>query len=127
MTINTGLIAALKAAAVPGAERTYMGMAIGQPAYPYLVINHIAGGDDNFTPRDSRNEVWQILAVTDNPLTAAAAMEAIRGALHLRPIVVAGWLCLDVQHELPVYQSDEVGGSIIYLWGGRYRVRLVKE
>jgi len=112
----------LIAAGVNGGTAIFDSLAPAGQAYPYVVFQYVAGGDENSSPLDTRSEIWQVKAVTDQHQQAGELAEAIRAALHQQALVISGWRHLWTAHEKPVWMVEAVGQQI-YHAGGTYRIR----
>lgn len=98
---------------------------LGQ-AYPMVVFQYVAGGYENVDSLDSRNELWQVKAVTEQHSQAATLAEAIRAALHQQNLTVTGWRHLWTAQEDHVWLVETVSNRPLYHMGGLFRIRLHK-
>src|SRR5574341_506459 len=89
----------LIAAAVNGGSAIFDTQAPAGQSYPYVVFQYVAGGDENLTALDTRSELWQVKAVTDNHAAAGTLAAAIRNALHDQSLTVSGWRHLWTRQE----------------------------
>lgn len=96
---------------------------IGQP-YPFVVFQYVAGGYEHLDGLDSRNELWQVKAVTEQHAEAETLAEAIHIALHHQPLMITGWRQLWTAQEDHVWMVETAARRHIYHAGGLFRIRL---
>ncbi len=96
---------------------------IGQD-FPVIVFQYIAGGYENLDTLDTRNELWQVKAVTEEHGQAETLAEAIRAALHQQPLTLTGWRHLWTAQEDHVWMVESAARRTIYHAGGLFRIRL---
>lgn len=111
--LGTAIRAALGTAVIGG--RVYLSMAAQGAALPYVVLTPVGGGDENATPRDAMDVLWQTDVVADDGAEALGHAETIRAALHMtaggsaEPVVLGyGWALQTILHETPVYWVEQV-------------------
>lgn len=123
LEVSDGIRARLIAAGFAGGSIWY-GLAPENQAYPYFIINHIAGGDENYTSVDTRQELWQVKVVHSNPATAKTNQNNLKAALHRQEtnLTVSGYGVMWCRAELPFFYSEDVGNQTIWHAGHRYRI-----
>lgn len=89
--------------------------------YPYILFQYIGGGDENLTPVDTRNELWQVKAVSDDHDQAETLAEAIRAALHRQALTLTGHLWTTQIESF--WRVETAFGAQIYHAGGLFRIR----
>ena len=94
--------------------------------YPYVVFQYVAGGDENQSSLDTRNELWQVKVVTDNHEAAHILADAIRAAPHRQSLSVTGWHHLWTIQTDHVWMIESVARRQVYHAGGTFRIRLYK-
>lgn len=115
-------------AVVPSA-RMYRGAAPQGATLPYLVIMLQGGGDDNMTPVDSFDELYQVRAVSGLSVDEAGDIDdLIRPVLHKATLTIAGWTNYWTRREteIRVTETDSAeGGTGVRRFhaGGLYRIR----
>jgi hypothetical protein len=106
----------------------YDGIAPSGTELPFVVYQHMGGGDDNKTGVRALNEVWQVTARAHERATADAMDSALSQALHLGAISAAGWHVVDIQREQRVRLVEvDDEGRVIYSAGAMYRLRVCEE
>jgi hypothetical protein len=106
--------------------RVYFQQAPQEAALPYIIIDHVAGGDENITPRQSMDVMVQAKGVATTALAALQIGTAIRAALHLQHASMdmgATWRPIDVQHESIISFTEQVEQRQYFHSGGTFRVR----
>lgn len=116
----------LIAANVNGGTAIYDTLALDGQAYPYLLMQYISGGVQTTTPLDTRREVWQVKAVSDDHTIAHSLAAAIRAALHRQPLSVTGWQHLWTVQLDAIWQVEVSGRAIVYHAGATYRIWLAE-
>ncbi len=96
---------------------------IGQ-LYPLLVFQYVAGGYDNTDSLDTRNELWQVKAVTTEHEQAETLADSIRAALHQQPLTITGWRHLWTVQEDHVWMVEAAARRTLYHAGGLFRILL---
>lgn len=94
-------------------------------ADPYVVFFHSGGGDDNLSPRRTRNMVYTVKVVGTTKLTTEEIDAEVDALLHMGTLTVTGWGNWWLAREADVAYQETAGNNITY-WhrGGQYRVRL---
>ena len=108
--------------------RIYRGMAPQNAALPYLIIQLQGGGDDNWTPTESKSYVYSVRAVSQVSTDEAGDIaEAVHTALHKQALTVSGWenYWMAAIGDLEVGETDPAG---VRRWhrGQNYRIRLAQ-
>lgn len=116
----------LIAAGVNGGTAIFDTLAPSGQAYPYVLFQYVAGGDENLTDLDTRRELWQIKAITDNHEQAGVLAAAIRSALHRQSLTITGWRHLWTIQENHVWMVENASRQQIYHAGGTFRIRAHK-
>jgi len=97
-------------------------------AYPYVVFNVQAGGDENITPRRTKDlRVWvRAYAAGANGAAQAGSIDAqIDTALHLVPLTVSGWTNFWLARVQDIeLVENEPSGRQVHTCGGVYRIRI---
>jgi len=130
--VVAGIKARLVAASVTGAANTFLSQAPSGISSPYILVEHIGGGEMNNVSGDWRVETWQVGVYTQDKDHSAAAtsartiMAALKTALHGQQasITISGWTCNVFWHTEPFWIPDMVAGEPAYYAGGRYTVVL---
>lgn len=117
----------LISAGVNGGSAIFDSRAPAGQSYPYVLFQYVAGGDENLTALDTRNELWQVKAISDDHDTAHTLATAIRGALHRQSLTVTGWRHLWTLHIDPIWLVESLERDQIYHAGGTFRIRLHKS
>jgi hypothetical protein len=117
----------LIAAGVNGGAAIFDSLAPSGQAYPYIVFAYVGGGYENQTALDSRNEVWQVVAISDEHSTAQNLAAAIGAALHQQSLSVAGWGHLMTTQLDPLWRVETLNHQQIYTAGATFRLRLYKS
>lgn len=125
LEISDAIRARLTAAGFTAGAIWY-GLAPENQAYPYYIINHIAGGDESFTDVDTRNEIWQVKVVHSSPSSAKSGQNSLKAALHKQEsnLTVSGYGVMWCRAELPFFFNEDVGEQTIWHAGHRYRIRI---
>lgn len=113
-------------AGVNGGTAIFDTLAPAGQAYPYVVFQYVGGGDENQTALDSRNELWQVKALSDNHAAAHSLAAAIRSALHRQPLSVTGWRHLWTIQEDSIWRVESHAHEQLYHAGATFRIRLHK-
>ncbi len=121
LAIKTALRDRLIAASVNGGAAIFDTQAPLGQSYAYILVQYIGGGDENLTPVDTRNELWQVKAVTDSHTQAHTLAAAIRGALHRQPLSLTGHLWTTQLES--VWMVEQVARKSIYHAGGLFRIQ----
>ncbi len=101
-------------------------------AYPAVLFAKQSGVDDNDNPHRARQLVYLVKAIVADAdgvsgATVGAIDDQIDAALHLQPLVVAGWTNVWLARESDVdYEEDAPGGKRFWHAGGLYRIRLAR-
>jgi hypothetical protein len=93
-------------------------------AYPYVLFQYVAGGYENLSPLATRNELWQVKAVTDDHMAAHTLAAAIKAALHVQPLTITGWNHIWTVQMEHVWMVELLARQQIYHAGGTFRIRL---
>lgn len=101
-----------------------------QFAQPYIILQYMAGGDTNRSQAREANMTWKVVIHTNDQLEATQMEQAIHRALAYRQPVVnfTGLSGISVIEEiLPVTDRYSVSNQTLFVSGGIYRLRLIKE
>ena len=93
-------------------------------SYPYIVISLVSSMEDNMTPTDSRQDVFQVKVLTDTPATARTVQAAIRSSLHKAELTVTGKTNFGTTVESGFYFVELLADKRIYHAGHDVRVRV---
>lgn len=107
----------------------YKGQAPQDATRPYIIFFPSGGGEQNITPRRSKNELYMIRAVADTNASAIAVDSAISAALHKKPdgLIITGWNCYSLLRETRIsIPIENIQGVQAYTEGAYYRIRLAK-
>lgn len=126
MDLSAAIIARLIAAGAGTSSNIFFDIAPASTAYPYIVVNYIAGGEENFTNVDTRNEVWQVKGISNNASATRTLQNNIRTALHKREssLSVSGYGVMWCRAELPFAYTEDIADQMIYHKGWRFRIRI---
>lgn len=110
-----------------GGKYIYQGVAPEGKALPYVVWSYAAGGADNFTPRESVQEVVYVRAYADTA-KGAATIDAHINNLLSGTLTVTGWnnFWLAREEDFLLPEIDEAGKHT-WACGAYYRVRMDKS
>jgi hypothetical protein len=106
--------------------RIYRGAAPQGATAPYVIYAVQAGGDENLTPADSINLLYQVRGVSKVSAAEAAQIgDAIRAALHRQTLSITGWTNYWMARTAQI-QTVETTPEGLRFWhdGGLYRVRV---
>gem|GEM_PF-6008415 len=95
--------------------------------FPYIVVQYISGGYDPQTALDTRSELWQVKAVSDNHATAQTIADAIHSALHRHDLTISGWQTLHMLQTESIWQVEPAQTQPIYHAGGLFRIQLARQ
>lgn len=113
-------------------DRTFMEDADEDEEYPFVVIQHITGGDDNDAQSRACDMLYKVVGHTNNKDTARQLSDAIHDGLHRRMPDVTGintealpytW----IEEIEPVTDREVKQAVTFYQFGGLYRIRLSLE
>lgn len=96
---------------------------------PYLVYQWQGGGDDNWTPTESKSYVYSVRAVSEvSNDQAGDVAEAVHTALHKQTLTVAGgwtnyWTAAIA--DIETYEFDQ-SGVMRWIRGQNYRIRIAQ-
>lgn len=127
--IDTALYAALNISAITNLATggVWNKIAAEGAELPLVIFQWQGGGDENMTPRRSRNPVYTVKALTlanDDGLAIDAQIDL---TLHHQTLTVAGWSNFWTAREGDVsYVETDATGRVIYHNGGMYRLRIAK-
>jgi len=109
-----------------GGTAVYYQQAPDSQAYPFVVWDWQAGGDDNLTPSRMKNMVMHARAYTTAGAANAGTIDArIDTLLHNYTFTVVGWANFQTQREEDIaLVENPPDGQKVYSAGGFYRVRL---
>lgn len=126
MDVSAAIISRLSAAGVAPAGGAHFDIAPAGTSYPYIVISYIAGGEENFTNVDTRNEVWQVKAISNSASAARLLQNSSKNALHKQEsnLSVSGYGVMWCRAETPFAFTEDIGDQQIYHRGWRYRIRV---
>lgn len=121
LTGGTALTALLS-----GTAAVYNAQAPQGAAYPFVVFNQQAGGDDNLTQTRMKTYVYQIASFSKTSQAAAWAMDAaVDTLLNGVTLSVTGWtnFWTAKEQELPIIENLS-NGEMVYSVRSLYRIRL---
>lgn len=94
-------------------------------AFPYVIFFVAGGGEENLTPRRSKNKLYFVKGVSNAKATASQIDRAVSDCLHGAALTVSGWGNYDLQREtdlaIPV---ENVQGTQVWHVGAYYRIKL---
>lgn len=113
-------------ALLAGTTSVYDSIAPREASFDYVVFNQSGGGDNNRTPRRSKDELWTVKAVSATSARTAGNIDAqIDELLHGQTLTVTGWTNYWTMRERDIeYVETTPEGRNIWHVGGIYRVRL---
>lgn len=113
----TGLLA--------GTGAVYRMQAPEAAALPFVVFGLQAGGPENITASDLRDEVYNVQAYARTPALAGSIDAQVSSLLHHGSLTVSGYTNIWCGRETDLeYTESEPTGAIIYHAGALYRIRL---
>lgn len=126
MDLSAAIISRLVAAGAGTTSNIFFDVAPSGTGNSYFVINYIAGGEENFTNVDTRNEIWQVKAISNSASTARTMQNNARTALHKQEsnLSVSGYGVMWCRAELPFFFNEDVGEQTIWHAGHRYRIAI---
>lgn len=115
-------------ALLPGTTSIYYQMPPDNTPRPYVIWNMQGGGDENLTPRRTKNLVIYIRAYSDTSAAHAGSIDAqVDARLHGRNLTVSGWANFWLMRESDIELiENQPSGEKTWSAGGFYRVRLQK-
>jgi hypothetical protein len=116
----------LIAAGVNGGVSIFDTLAPAGTAYPYVLFQYVSGGDENLDSLDTRSELWQVKAVSNDHDDTHTLAEAIRAALHRQALSITGWQHLWTIQVDHIWLVEGVARDQVYHAGGTFRIRLHK-
>lgn len=124
MDVSAAIISRLSAAGVAPAGGVHFDVAPAGTSYPYIVINYIAGGEENFTAVDTRNEIWQVKAVSNSASAARTLQNSSKNALHKQEtnLSVSGYGVMWCRATTPFAIVEDIADQQIYHRGWRFRI-----
>lgn len=119
LAANSTLITAL------GGTAIYENIAPQGTNLPYVIFGWAGGGDENLTPSEMVNELWDVKAVASTLATAKTIAALIHSTLHGATLTVSGWTNFLTRGEgaIRFAEMDGSGNQVRHL-GKTYRVRL---
>lgn len=128
VAFETGLTTALKVGAVlTHATGSVWAVEAPDNRDHIVVFQQSAGGDDNLTPRRSRDVVYIVKAISTDWDTAQSIDSAVDGILHNGAITVSGWTVYTARRETDInFQETAEDGTTYFHLGAIYRFRLSK-
>lgn len=110
-----------------GEARIYKSVAPAGVSLPYVLYEHVSGGDENVTPSRTRNVVYTVKAVATTAAGAEEIDEQIDAQLHRQILSVTGWQNFWLVREEDMALAVEVdGGGVHHHVGAQYRIRIGK-
>lgn len=108
------------------ATAIYHASAPDNASFPYIIFNVQAGGPQNITASDLRDNVYNIRAVSSTSMKQAGDIDtAISAALHDGTLTVTGYTNFWLRRETDFAFSQILpNGTKAYISGGLYRIRL---
>ena len=95
-------------------------------AYPYVVFDWQAGGDENLTPSRMKNMVMHVRGYNTTGAALAGTIDArLDTLLHNYTFTVVGWTNFQTMREedISIVENPPDGEKVFHA-GGLYRVRL---
>lgn len=131
--LNTAIYGTLSAgtaltALLPGTASIYYQQPPDGTPRPYYVWNIQGGGDENLTPRRTKNLVVYGRAYSDISAAHAGSIDAAADAiLHGKNLTVSGWANFWIMRESDIELiENQPSGEKTWSVGGFYRIRLQK-
>jgi hypothetical protein len=93
---------------------------------PFVVFSHQAGGPDNITAHNMRNQLVYVRGYASTPATAGSIDAQISNLIHKHALSVSGYTNFWTVRETDVYPPPEQlpNNERVYSAGAVYRVRL---
>lgn len=114
---GTALIAHL------GGTAIYAGIAPNNTPLPVVIFQWQGGGDENDSPRRTRNEVWTVKAISTSKSQAGTIDGDIDALLHMKTLSITGYTNFWTAREGSVnYVEVDAGGTAIFHRGAMYRI-----
>jgi hypothetical protein len=113
--------------ALLGGTKIYNGLAPQGTVTPYVVFSQLSGIEENLTPTDSENLVYQVKGISSAGMAAAGSIaDAINVLLHEQLLTVTGWGCFWCTRERHIRYEEAESGERVAHAGATYRIRLTK-
>jgi hypothetical protein len=106
--------------------RVYEGQAPAGDPLPYVIFNHMAGGEENMTPTRGIDADYLVECVASTRADARSGAGYIEAALHDQTLTFSGWNCVAVTQTRLFSRIDNVEGKQWFRRGAYYRIRLSK-
>lgn len=118
-----------KITATDGTIKIFLKIAPGETKPPYILINHVFGGQQYRTPRKEIDALWSVVGVAATQPQAEALDSLIYDMLEgSRPEFSDGWIAdQDVSFNGSIAEIDNAQGVQYWSVGGYYRIRAIKN
>lgn len=116
---------AVLTAALSSADAIYADLGPNNAVLPYVIFQHMSGGDENVTQLDSFDVRYMVKVISTSGAEAASIAGLLRDRLHNSEAVMAvtGWGLMRVEHQT-IISFTEFEENVKY-WhrGGVYRIQ----
>lgn len=104
--------------------RVYYKQAPQSAATPYVVFDHISGGDANMAPSRIVDTFFQAICYTHDAATARTGGEYIEAALQDASLTVTGYTAMGCSQNDFISTAQTIEGVQWWGEGGEYRIRV---
>ena len=105
-------------------QRVYYGQAPGTVSPPYVVFQHVSGGDANMMPSRVIDELFQVVFWTNDAQQARTGGDYIETALRNVTLSVTGYNFMDCSQRGFISDVETADGVQYWSEGGEYRIRV---
>lgn len=105
-------------------QRVYYGQAPGTASLPYVVFQHVSGGETNITPSDIYDAIYQVVCWSNDAQVVRSGGDYIRTALHKATLTVSGYNFIGCRKGNNISDVETADGVQYWSEGGEYRIRV---
>lgn len=129
--ISTTVRTALRANATITAitNRVFQQSAPNDAELPYIIIDHLYGGNENDSPKVSADMLFRVWAITTDQYQAEQLSNEIYSTLaDQRFDFPDGWKDYEVARNMnDIHESEVIQNFKVYKYGGDYRFRIIQD
>lgn len=128
--LNTGIYSKLSGGTaltslLSSSTAIYYQQAPDGASLPYVVFSHQAGGPENITSSDLRNQIVYVRGVARTPTLVNSIDAAISDLLHRQALTIAGYTNFWTARESEInLVENEPNTGRVYIAGALYRIRV---
>lgn len=104
--------------------RVYYKQAPQSGTVPYVVFDHVSGGDENLAPSRIVDELYQAVCYANDAQSARSGGEYIETALRDVTLTVTGFNFMGCSQNGFISTVNTVEGKQYWSEGGEYRIRV---